>query len=100
MRWFSPAKQRSTEWHQWFAWHPVRIPADIYEDGEWVWCEVVWRKDVGFGRYARCWHYANSDPRPTELQREREYRELVTAYTGAYKVPAQPVKPVGRRRKK
>lgn len=44
MRWDSPAREKRWEWHQWFAWCPVRIPDDRYVAGQWVWWETVERK--------------------------------------------------------
>lgn len=32
--------QNVLEWHPWFAWHPIRV------DGEIVWLEWVWRRDI------------------------------------------------------
>ena len=44
MRIPSKAKRKPWEWHVWFAWRPVRIPDDVYTDGQWVWWEPVLRK--------------------------------------------------------
>lgn len=41
MRW---SIRNSTEWHHWFAWHPV-----VFDDGEkdtWVWLEWIERRHV------------------------------------------------------
>lgn len=42
MKWKSPSRQTKrqnlTTWHEWFAWHPVRIGEEIY------WLERVQRK--------------------------------------------------------
>ena len=33
------AQSATSDWNNWFAWHPVRT-----ENGEWVWLETVERK--------------------------------------------------------
>jgi hypothetical protein len=36
MRW--TIKEPKTEWHRWFAWHPVKV------EHQYVWLEKVYRK--------------------------------------------------------
>ena len=38
MRWKQRKQKTQTEWHPWFAWHPVMVG-----DG-WVWLETVQRR--------------------------------------------------------
>lgn len=42
------------EWHQWFAWYPVRMPG-IY--GRLVWLQMVRRKMQRFGPMGEWWVY-------------------------------------------
>jgi len=56
MRWingetFGHKHERCSEWHRWFAWHPVRIGE---ENGHWIkaWLEWVGRK----GYYRNHWN--------------------------------------------
>lgn len=48
MRWKDRDDYRGN-WHKWFAWTPVFL------DGEWVWLEMVMRKEseiyCGYGQY-------------------------------------------------
>ena len=39
----SKAAEERNKWYPWFAWHPVRVPRDEYEPGQWVWLERVER---------------------------------------------------------
>lgn len=32
------------DWHEWFAWHPVRCPVNGTDEYRWVWLEPVKRK--------------------------------------------------------
>lgn len=59
MKW---AKRKETEWHSWFAWHPV----DVLEGGV-IWLERVdrrWNWEInysldmtGYGDYNGGWEY-------------------------------------------
>ena len=57
MRWTSRAKQKHGEWHRWFAWHPVRIPSDVYQDGMWIWREYIERQGTSDWEGGIDWSY-------------------------------------------
>lgn len=45
MKWNARPHQQTREWHRWFAWYPVRIPFDPYVVAEWIWLEMVDRRN-------------------------------------------------------
>lgn len=49
---YTPKIKNHSEWHTWFAWHPVW--AD--DTGQWVWLETVQRRLKTFG-YECVWVY-------------------------------------------
>jgi hypothetical protein len=42
--WLSRKLRPSPEWHQWFAWRPVRVGDQFDHDRRWVWLEPVERR--------------------------------------------------------
>ena len=50
-------RQQVQSWHQWFAWHPIRLGPH-----ECMWCEVVWRK----GTWRKCLRVNSGGVYPTE----------------------------------
>jgi hypothetical protein len=42
MKWNTKAPVNITQWHRWYAWHPVRYDGTT----TWVWLEYVERKSV------------------------------------------------------
>ena len=53
MKW-TEDKRHSTDWEEWFAWHPVSLETlhtgshSIYQDGkvQKIWCELIERRRV------------------------------------------------------
>lgn len=43
---------KRTEWHRWFAWHPVKL-----ESGGYVWMQFVQRRMYKFYDYTEWWIY-------------------------------------------
>jgi hypothetical protein len=60
MQWQKKSRPHKTQWHQWFAWHPVTI------DGTTYWLEHVYRR----GRIELAWNHAG-------IQWEWEYATSV-----------------------
>ena len=54
------AKRRALQmWHNWFAWHPVRVPN---EGNTMVWLETVRRKGFVYGYTGHwVWKYKNNE---------------------------------------
>ncbi len=46
-------KKRRENWHQWFAWHPIRLLKTKNNREHWVWLEYVFRRqgDVDIWEY-------------------------------------------------
>lgn len=50
MRW--ALTKQPTDWHKWFAWHPVLVESTV------VWLEVIERRDTGkCGDFDFDWEY-------------------------------------------
>ena len=44
MRWHVKTRPPLSEWHRWWAWHPVKISDNNKAANKWVWLEAVERK--------------------------------------------------------
>lgn len=42
MRWSTKEPVNTSDWHEWYAWHPVQINGT----SDWVWFERVERREI------------------------------------------------------
>jgi hypothetical protein len=52
MRWDSTPAKDLEEWHQWFAWYPVKTTV-----GTWVWLELVLQRQLTSSSSQEYWEY-------------------------------------------
>lgn len=69
MRWMDSSWhwQQLFEWHDWFAWYPIR---NQHHSGQWVWLETIRRKRIAVGPQGLTgnyeWIYDAHEPQPRE----------------------------------